>query len=231
MNEQSITSESDSLSITAPGFTSFLHDLTNPLTLVQFNLGILHSKLSATEKHEYSQLLESALIGIRHANKMVIAIKRELNKSFSAREELEKICILYQQKIKLEGIHLDMNLSADNVFQDNKEEFQRIIINLISNALDVLAIKQEVPKYLTIESMIEDDLFVLKIQDNGQGMTKQELEKVFSEKFTTKLDGSGLGLSIVKDYICSIFRGEVECQSIKDVGTTFVLKFPLPQII
>jgi signal transduction histidine kinase len=70
-----------------------------------------------------------------------------------------------------------------------------------------------------------DESVFLKISDTGTGMSKATLEKLFTPFFTTKQDGTGLGLSTVKK-IMEAHKGEIRVQSEPGRGTTVTLKLP-----
>ena len=109
---------------------------------------------------------------------------------------------------------------------------EQVFLNLIMNARDALDDKeelegQEVKKSLKISSKREGDEVVVKISDNGLGMSEAVKEKIFEPFFTTKPvgKGTGLGLSIsfgiVRDY-----DGTIEVESEEGRGTTFTVRFP-----
>ena len=96
-----------------------------------------------------------------------------------------------------------------------------MMTNLIQNAI------QAVPENRTPEVQVhlvpnEEGLEVW-VSDNGSGIEKENLEKIFEPKFTTKTGGMGLGLGIVKNIIRS-FGGELDYISEVNKGTTFKIK-------
>ncbi len=102
-------------------------------------------------------------------------------------------------------------------------QLTQIIFNLIINAIYFS------PKngLVTIEAFQDKKQMVLKISDEGIGLSDEALEKIFQPFFTTKPigEGSGLGLSVVHGIVAS-HHGSITAQNNKEKGTTFVVKLP-----
>lgn len=112
-----------------------------------------------------------------------------------------------------------------SVYQD-KEIIRNILINLISNALKYSGREAEVKVFLN-----EVDSHNLKILviDQGIGIPKKEQNRLFTKFFRAKnvenIQGTGLGLNIVKRYV-DLIKGEISFDSIEGEGTTFKVEFP-----
>jgi len=78
---------------------------------------------------------------------------------------------------------------------------------------------------LVLASSIEDKV-VITIQDTGQGIQADTRDKIFSPFFTTKKEGTGIGLAVVKKLVEEYF-GTVDVRSVVDKGTTFIISFPV----
>jgi len=103
----------------------------------------------------------------------------------------------------------------------------QIVTNLVTNALDALPEVGEGAVTLTLTA--DDHVARLVVQDTGSGIPSELREKVFEPMFTTKPlgQGTGLGLTIVKDLVSGYFGGDVDLASEPGHGTTFTLTFPL----
>ena len=88
-----------------------------------------------------------------------------------------------------------------------------------------MAVKEkEVPKItLSAEQSLNKKTFV-KVADNGQGMPEEVLEKIFIPFFSTKKNGSGIGLSLCKQ-IVMLHRGTLQAQSVEGKGSVFLMQF------
>jgi signal transduction histidine kinase len=105
----------------------------------------------------------------------------------------------------------------------DKAQFIRIITNLVKNAIQ--SIPEKRTPVIDIYLFENSDNVIIKISDNGCGISEEIKDKVFEPKFTTKSSGMGLGLSIISSIVKS-FNGKIEFESKKDIGTTFSLTFP-----
>ena len=116
--------------------------------------------------------------------------------------------------------------------------FRELIVNLAQNAL--AAITERFPDCatdkafsscggrLTITTELKDEKYVLHFSDNGIGMDETTASHVFEPYFTTKANGTGLGLAMAYKIIKE-FSGDITVQSQKGEGTEFVITLPVPQ--
>ncbi|WP_439882618.1 sensor histidine kinase [Pontibacter sp. MBLB2868] len=126
---------------------------------------------------------------------------------------------LTQKNIQLE-ITLatpDMQLLADRNLLD------QVLINLLMNAME--AVKNQPNPKITLSAYVSaDQKRILKISDNGTGMSREVQEKAFIPFFSSKKNGSGIGLSLCKQ-IVMLHHGSITIKSAVDEGTTFILQF------
>jgi signal transduction histidine kinase len=83
----------------------------------------------------------------------------------------------------------------------------------------------------------EEEYYYLRIGDTGRGLSQQKLERLLenkdllvSEKGTRRESGTGLGFTIVKDFV-RLLDGEIQASSQEDTGTEFIIRLPLVSII
>jgi len=107
------------------------------------------------------------------------------------------------------------------------QQIEQVVINLVNNAVD--SIESEGKIRITIEGK-ENQSVMLSVSDNGQGMDKETISKIFSPFYSTKTHdkGTGLGLYIVKK-ICVEHDADIQCQSTIGKGTTFSILFKRSQ--
>ena len=123
---------------------------------------------------------------------------------------------------------LKMHLNAkQTLISGNKSHLTNVVINLLDNAVKYC---DQIPKVM-VDTFNEDNGFIIKIKDNGIGMTSVEQKRIFDKFFRAasgdihNVKGHGLGLAYVKKII-DIHKGEIKLKSKKDFGTTFTIRIP-----
>jgi len=105
--------------------------------------------------------------------------------------------------------------------------FRRVITKLIENALQALAESREnrAPPRLTLKTSIAEGWLELCVDDNGPGISPENLGRVFEPLFSTKSFGTGLGLPIAKRTV-EQHGGTIELSSVENSGTTVSIRLP-----
>lgn len=106
--------------------------------------------------------------------------------------------------------------------------FSQILTNLIMNSL-IHGFEGVNKGHITIRAKKEQDQLVLEYEDDGVGISKENMSKIFDPFFTTnrKKGGSGLGLNIVYNIVTGKLEGKVSCESDLGEGVKFVIRIPL----
>ena len=105
----------------------------------------------------------------------------------------------------------------------------QVFMNIIANAIDVLQQPLENPGIIRIHTEVEGTVAVIKIADNGAGMTDRVKQRIFDPFYTTKPIGSGtgMGLAISHSIIVEKHKGEIKCFSVVGKGTEFRIEIPI----
>lgn len=141
---------------------------------------------------------------------------------FDLIENLETVLTLYHNKLK-RGIHLERKYCSETVeILGFPDEINQVWTNLVQNAIHAM----EGNGVLKLEVCEEGEGMIVRVTDNGSGISKEGLEKIFEPFYTTKIkgEGTGLGLSICKK-IVEKHGGLMEVSS-KPGETTFCVTFP-----
>ena len=126
---------------------------------------------------------------------------------------------LEQKDIELETILKDTDLQLEV----DVNLVEQVLINLVVNAIE--AIKDSPSPKIVLSAYVASNFrSIIKIADNGNGMPPELLDKIFVPFFSTKKNGSGIGLSLCKQ-IMMLHRGNVQVQSVEGEGTAFLLLF------
>lgn len=123
-------------------------------------------------------------------------------------------------------ISLRYDVNPDNTFYGDYGQMKMIIGNLISNAVRYHRIDQSDP-YIGVRFSKEDHNILIDIEDNGEGIGSEHHEKIFEMFYrsSTKTEGTGLGLYIVKEALAKV-NGTITLKSQLNLGSTFRLGLP-----
>ncbi|MDQ2752579.1 MAG: HAMP domain-containing histidine kinase [Bacteroidota bacterium] len=140
------------------------------------------------------------------------------------RDVFENLYQLMEPTLDAKHIELDVILKDTSLqLEADINLVEQVLINLLINAIDAVKEKR-VPVIALTGILNSNNRVVIKISDNGKGMDKEVMDKIFIPFFTTKKTGSGIGLSFCKQ-IMQLHKGSVAVQSTVGEGTTFTLQF------
>jgi len=136
----------------------------------------------------------------------------------------ENLYQLMQPTLEQKNIELEIVLKeTDLMLEVDPNLIEQVLINLLVNAIE--AVKDvEQPKIILSAYLSSNKKTVLKVIDNGTGISEELLDKIFIPFFSTKKSGSGIGLSLCKQ-IMMLHRGNIQVQSTEGQGTAFILQF------
>jgi signal transduction histidine kinase len=124
-----------------------------------------------------------------------------------------------------EGQHIDMQLNGGEACFTDKRLIKHTLINLLSNAIKF----SEPGKPILVSLKEEGDRLIIKVKDEGIGIAKEDQEYLFDSFFRAKnafnIQGTGLGLHIVKRYL-ALLGGDIRFDSELDKGTTVTVTIP-----
>jgi two-component system nitrogen regulation sensor histidine kinase NtrY len=123
---------------------------------------------------------------------------------------------LQRQEIKLSADVSDPSLSA----RFDPALIEQVIINLITNSAHALEGRQN--KHITIKGFTSDGYVTIEVSDNGKGIPEKDLREIFVPFFSTRKEGSGIGLSLSKQ-IVSQHGGLLKVRSVPEQGTSFTV--------
>lgn len=136
------------------------------------------------------------------------------------RQIVERVRILMENKVTEKGITLKLGVADVPVIVD-AELMEHVLINLVLNAIDALS--QTAGGIIEIRTFVNDKgTPCISVRDNGEGMDEATAEKIFIPFFTTRKDGSGIGLALTKQ-ILQLHRADIHFTSALGQGTEFVI--------
>jgi signal transduction histidine kinase len=139
-------------------------------------------------------------------------------KPTSALAMLRRLQLLFHEELSKKGIEFTMD-AQDHEMMVDSDLLEQALINLIRNAIDALAGRSEPAIHLS-HSLSGDGRPVITISDNGTGIEPDKMESIFIPFFTTKKNGSGIGLAITKQIVL-LHGGSIKVDSVVGEGTRF----------
>lgn len=205
------------------------HEIRNPLNTIGTIVQQLDKDFSPTEnKDEYHSLSRLVYKEVRRINETIQNFLR-----FSKPEPIQKdkfqlsdlmgnIEKQYYSLLKEKSITLGLTQKWDGEVNWDRNQMKQVLMNLIQNAAEAINNSGDIK----IEIRNEENLVLLNISDNGIGMPKENLERIFNLYFTTKASGTGIGLSIIQRIVHE-HDGIISVESQENVGTTFMIRLPI----
>ena len=250
-NQEVLLHRMESLASLTNLAASVAHEIKNPLGAISIHIQLIQKALKKArengnllpDKKFVENYLDVVNEEIGNLNKIVVDFLFAV-RPVSANLELvdpnkllERFAEFFKPEFEQDGIDLNVELCTDcpRLLVDSKL-FRDVITNLVQNS--IAAIKEKVDSQelckdnykgkFSICSKIKDDKYILFLSDNGIGMTEQTVSHIFEPYYTTKPNGTGLGMTMVYKIIKE-FSGEISVSSERGKGSRFIITLPVPQ--
>lgn len=218
------------LSLTGKLARTIAHEVRNPLTNLSLALDQLRRELPAGNDagtlfadiiQRNSNRIEQ-LVGEMLKSSKPAALNLQLS---SVAETLDETIKLAIDRIRLNKIKLDVRIDPDlpRILFDS-EKIQLALLNIVINATEAMSNDGE----LRIHACQRGSVVTISFADNGKGIGKEDLGRLFDPFFTGKQGGMGLGLTSTKNILMS-HSARIDVESELGVGTTFHVHFKLPE--
>lgn len=207
------------------------HEIRNPL-------GLIKSYSYIIEKHRINDICDHAIYVINDSvdrvNKLIENLLRfsklsnDEIKRVSIKDVIDGIIEEEQKKIGCEEIQITASYGEDLEREAaiNEEVLRMVVQNLIKNAVDSFSDLEREIRNINLSAEFKEDELLLKITDNGCGIEREKLDKIFDPFFSTKDSGTGLGLYIVSTEVENN-NGKISVESEIGKGTSFDIVLPI----
>lgn len=181
------------------------HEIRNPLTTIKGFIQLLQPELQAAGKQEFADV---ALDELNRANSLLTEFLSVLKPASSEKKKISvnkltaSMFKLFSSESILKDIEIDIELPEEELYVlADENAIKQVLINLLKNAIE--AVEGNRRDKGTIKLVVnENDGFVhISVLDNGNGIDEYSLKKIFTPFYTTKTDGTGMGLVISKQII------------------------------
>ncbi len=168
------------------------------------------------------KLLEELFNNILHPQNNLLSKPTDFNLKKMVQEVKETL----GQKLINNQVEVSIAISDILEITGSRSKLKQVLLNMLINAIQAFPPEQEL-KTVKIKVTGHGKYFTLSITDNGSGIAKEILPKIFDYSFTTKTGtGSGIGLAIAKEII-EEHKGSIEVESTPGEGTTFKINLPI----
>lgn len=207
------------------------HEIKNPLTPMKLSVQHLERSLHSNDQDfelkmknfsermiQQIDTLSSIANEFSNFAKMPTSNMREIDLI----KTLEASTFLFSNEEKTHLKYLN-NCDKNPLVNGDVEQLTRVFNNLLKNAVQSIPDTRECEIEVAIE--LKASVFLIRIKDNGTGISDEQRVKIFTPNFTTKTSGSGLGLAMVKQII-DAHNGFIYFESVANEGTTFFVEIP-----
>ncbi len=212
-------------------FSSIRHELGNPINSIKVSLSVLESNLETYETADIKRFIGRSLSDIGRVEYLLKTLKnfsvfeRPHIEPTDIRALLDKLFQLTEKDLAKQHVTLKIHHPPESLIGlVDPRAFLQVLLNLITNA--VAALKDIEDKEITITIAREQNgQIIFSLEDNGCGMEEDTIKNLFRPFFTTKAEGTGLGLVIVKKML-SKMNCSIDARSWKDKGTQIQIIIP-----
>ncbi|MDR0266535.1 ATP-binding protein [Paenibacillus sp.] len=216
--------QSEKLTMAGQLAAGIAHEIRNPLTSINGFVKLMRTSTRCTDS--YFEIIESELNRIELiVNELLVLSKPQGNhvsKPVNVLPVLEQVITLMKVQSALKDIEIKFIGPDDSLWIVGEiNQLKQVFINLLKNSIDAMEVSGTI--YVTADS--SDQEVLLSVQDEGSGMTPEQIQRLGQPFFTTKETGTGLGFMITQNIIHN-HGGSIQIESTPGQVTTFTVKLP-----
>ncbi|MBC6401632.1 MAG: hypothetical protein GDA51_08850 [Ekhidna sp.] len=209
------------------------HEINNPLNFIQNGVEALSKKIREDHKDkekELEPLFKIVKEGINRATKIVKSLSHfsrkvpGMNEQCNIKDIIENCLLILRNKIKHKVKVITDFSSPDQKVKGNEGRLHQAVMNIIVNAEQAIKSRGTIK----ISTIRKGDFLDIIIEDDGEGIPKENISKINDPFFTTKAPGEGTGLGLFITYsIIHEHNGRIDVISSVGLGTTFTISLPI----
>ena len=206
------------------------HELGNPLNSINIHLQYLQRSLNnkKIDAQKSSKSLDICIKEVKRLDGIISHFLKAIRPSepifqkISLLSIIEETLRLREKELQSKRVKVQMEAGVrEPMIRGDLEQVKQVFFNVIGNAIDAIPEGSEI----RIVSGLDENFVFAQIVDQGSGISKENISRVFEPYFTTKKSGHGIGMMIVHR-IMRDHNGEVGIDSKEGSGTIVTLKFP-----
>lgn len=209
--------------------SSVAHEIRNPLNSISMTAQRFQKDFAPKEyEEEYfslAKMMQSEVERVSNIIRQFLQFARppKLDPSeVNVSEFTRHLVSVVESEARARDITLDVNVRWDGTARFDNAQMQQVMLNILQNGFHSM----ERGGTLTFDCTREDKHVVFKITDTGKGIAPEHLPKIFNLYFTTKSDGTGMGLSMAHQIVTE-HGGRIEVESEVAKGTVFTIRIPI----
>ncbi|WP_167577932.1 sensor histidine kinase [Ammoniphilus sp. YIM 78166] len=204
---------------------SIAHEVRNPLTVVRGFMQLLKEKKTDESEQRYIRLMIDELDRAEEIIHNFLTLAKPQNedvKCFDAAVEVRHVVSVASAYASLRNVEIQLDLGAPLMIKGNPAKFSQVLLNIIKNGIEAM------PKGGTLQiiGLQEENSAIIDVIDMGVGMTQQEVNRLGTPFFSSKSEGTGLGL-LTSFRIVQMMNGTIKVTSKKGKGTHFSIRIPM----
>lgn len=201
------------------------HEIRNPLASIKLAVEMLQCSAPGTDQKKYLDIIMRSSVRIndlvsellKHPHADIVQAGK-----YSINQLLDEVLEIAKDRIMLKNISVNKSYAAEDctIIMD-PPKMKMALTNIVINAIDAMSAGNGELKLVT---KLIDERYAIEIEDNGCGISREELKYIFKPGFTNKPGGLGLGLATTYDTLRQN-HVEVNVESQPGQGTRFILLF------
>ena len=206
---------------------SVAHEIRNPLTVTSGFLQLLSKSESISPKEK--TYVEFSLQELNRAEQIVsdfLAFSKPQSDNMvysDLKEETEYVKNILIPYARMHNVDIQLSFHNSLAKKFDKSQMQQCLINLYKNGIEAMKEKGGI---LSIEVSEHNRNILISIKDTGNGMTAEEVSNIGKPYYSTKVEGTGLGMLMVHSIIHKL-KAQIKVESEKGKGTTFTITIPV----
>ena len=207
------------------------HEFNNLLAPIMGYSILILEKLPPEETEIYDEVLE--IYNTSMKAKTVVSRLQDLTRK-NAETDFQKLkpdevvrkAVEIAKPAKPKPVEIQMHLNGENrCIMGNETQISQLLLNLLINAFHAT---EAIGGTVSVITEIKEEQFVIKVMDNGYGISKENMKRIFEPFFTTKKGGEGTGLGLaIAEQVIEEHNGTINVESKEGEGTLFLVTFPI----
>ena len=204
------------------------HEVKNPINAIVVHLELMRNKLGDADHRamRHLEVIESEIQRLDRVVQTLVDFSRPVElqlKEQDLRRVVSAVLMLASAELETRDVHVESDLPDRPVMaRVDSDLLKQALLNVVLNGAQAMAEGGN----LKVRLAEDGRMALLSIHDQGGGIPDDVRDKIFDLYFTTKKDGSGIGLAMTYR-IVELHNGSIEVESDATHGTTFILRFPL----